>query len=796
MSPTTRLSWLFLVLTFAAPASPRPAAPPGERQEEPAVCVDFLAPLGLEANALAPQVVAEDPVRSRIFAVCANSSAVAVIEGAAGRVYALPVGVRMPRSLRREGVAVSVHTGRCFICGRRSLVVVDPEARSTWTVPLPGAFESVAVDEDRGLVLLAGRTQGKLAVVDPERRTVRLVAFGRAFPPLPYMAASAPPPIRRVFTNPVTGRAYLLDGCTATLVTVDVDGGKATASRKLPLKAVPRWHAAGYDPAHGRIYVLLEDDHRCAVTAAALDTRGDADVVVPIPKGFREPAGVNCDPGRGELYVPYDNNKAIHVVTFEGGGKVETVDLPALGVDATAYLSERRILYAASWNQAALYIVDVKERKLSRLVPFFPVYPHMNHMALDSKTGRLYVPTGSAAVNGTFGAAVTVFDPATYAFSKVRTGWAPTALVPKPGSDHFYVFDTEGGLADVAPDGSHTVHTLPWPYAREAIPSPDGAKVLVAYGPHSSMWPNFYIPATRDGILEIDGRGRVIADRLTPRLAQGIRFDKRGNLWMLQNTWGKEAPPLLCHPKNGEPWFDLRLLPATDNECVLRALVLDPRSGLLCVVRAAAHTGERGRFYAVNPARRKVVFSLPLGRIPTGICLLPERHRAYVPEAAEDSLSVVDLVQGTVRDEPVGSYPLAAASHPATGRVYVVNHEGRSLSVIGPDRKKTSVPLPEGALPDNLVVDRTTGRVYVSAHGKKEFRLYEYDPEKGAVHTLLSTPHPYGETAFRTAEAAFSLQGQWGDGIFRITHLMLDRRGRLWAADYLGGKLWIVRVRE
>ena len=41
-----------------------------------AVTVDFLAPMGLRANALAPKAVVADPVRNRVFASCANSCAV------------------------------------------------------------------------------------------------------------------------------------------------------------------------------------------------------------------------------------------------------------------------------------------------------------------------------------------------------------------------------------------------------------------------------------------------------------------------------------------------------------------------------------------------------------------------------------------------------------------------------------------------------------------------------------------------------------------------------------------------
>jgi DNA-binding beta-propeller fold protein YncE len=325
------------------------------------------------------------------------------------------------------------------------------------------------------------------------------------------------------------------------------------------------------------------------------------------------------------------------------------------------------------------------------------------------------------------------------------------------------------------------------------MPSPDGQHVLVAYGPHSSMWPAFYIGGTRNGIWFIDDRGRVVEDRLTPRLVQGMLFDREKNLWALQNTWGREEPFLLCQPADRGDWFDLRLPPALDNECVQRLLAMDAESGLLYAGRAGNLATDPGRVHVVDPNARTVLRSVEVGRTPTGICVLPERSLVFVSNFDDDTVTLLRGSGEKVKDEPVGSRPIALAADRALETVYVVNHLGASLTVLG--KKKKTVPLPEGALPNHLLVDPESGAVFITAHGETEARVYQYDPDSGNVRTLHTFAHPYGEVNFDRSEAAFRLRGQWGDGLLRVTEMALDDSGRLWVADYLGGKLWILCTR-
>jgi len=757
------------------------------------VTVDLRARLALEANALGPQVVCADGIRNRVFALCVNSSAVAVVDGETDRVFTIPVGVRMPRRLRDQGAAISAGTGRLFVCAEKMLLIVDADLGSARSVPLPGDFEAIALDDESGRAYLAGRTSGELAIVDLATGTVRASAYTDGTPPLGFTAASAPPPIRLPFVDRSQGCVYVVDGVDSKLFTIDAASGALLAARTLPVGKFPRWHGAGFCERTGRIFVALENEKRAAVHALAIDARGKDDEKIDIPEGHTEPAGVNGDPARGEVYIPYDNRKLIHVARFGEQNALSTIELPSMGVDATAYDPETRTLYAAGWMQAALYVIDMAEGKRTLTVPFAPVYPHMNSIAFNSANGRLYIPSGSTAVNGTFGAALGVFDPRTLAFSKIITGWAPVSLAPRPGGEGFFVFGAEREFAAIDREGRVAMRALPHPYAHQALIEPDGKHVLVAYGPHSSMWPTFYIGGTRNGIALIDGEGRVIEDRMTLRLAQAMAFDQGERLWFLQNTWGREEPFVVCHPGGDQHWFRLPLEPKVDNECLSRLLAKDEGTGLLFAVRTGNVRGDPGLVHVIDPGTRAVKAALETGRAPTGIAFLPGRSRAFVTNFDDDTVTVIDTACLETTTLPVGDGPLALAAHGETDSIYVVNHLDATLTVIR-DGSTGTVPLPAGAMPNNILVDEPGSRAFITAHNAEEARVYLYDPAKATVRTIHTAPHPYGAVSFDEASAAFGGRAQWGDCLFRITHMALGRDGRLWIADYLSGRVWIVKT--
>jgi len=131
---------------------------------------------------------------------------------------------------------------------------------------------------------------------------------------------------------------------------------------------------------------------------------------VKLPE-FTKAAGINYNPNCDEIYVPYDNYPTVHVVDFRNNGKVSEIKLPAFGNDACAIDYKNDILYIASWAHGEVDIVDLKTRRLIKRVPGLEILPHMFNIDFNPFNNLLYIPKGATAVNGSFGAALSVFNP-------------------------------------------------------------------------------------------------------------------------------------------------------------------------------------------------------------------------------------------------------------------------------------------------------------------------------------------------------------------------------------------------
>lgn len=783
-----------LILTLNAmlfAASAHFSSSPSEKAS--VIEVDFLKHLGFKYNALAPHVVKADPAHNRIIIACVNSSVLAVYDAEIGQTTTIPIGSRMPRRLHFLGVAIDTTSGWVYLAGDRKLIVVDPDKRQTKITQLPVDFETVAVDPRTSTAFLLGRTTPDLAVVKPGAKKTHFISWGEAIPPVTWAAATPPPPIRNIVVDEKLRRVFIVDGTRPELILIDADNPEILGSRRLPVKDYARWHFVGFDPHNHWLYFALESKKRNSEQALRIDLRNNKDIVVDLPPGSREPVGVNCSLMRRQVYIPYDNNKHVHRVHFEPECKVDSIAVPGFGMDASALDEMNGLLYVTSWNQAELYTIDVDEGKLIQTIPHFPVYPHMNHVAFNSRDGKLYVPTGAAVVNATFGASITVFDPNKNEFSRIVTGWGPVSLVQQPESDAFYVFNSDKQFAVVQPDGEITYYNLPYPYSHDTVISLDRKHVYLAYGPHSSMWPAVYIDGTRNGIYTIGANPLDVTDRIIDRLAQRIILDHLDQIWALQNTWGTEQPFVSVFPNGKEKWERVMLPEKVENECIYRLLTHDPESGRIYAGRLGDRSNEPGRIYSIDAKTHQVLDSVTVGLTPTDICVLPDKNKIFVTNFDSDSISIIDGNSLQAEMKPTGHKPFAIAANTKLNIVYVVNHSGNSLSIFG--NTERTVALPDDAMPNNLIVDEKRNLVFITAHNSTQLKIYRYDPLSEEVITLFKFDYPYGEVTFDQANSAFGERAQWGDSIFKLTSMIIDSKGKLWVADYLAGKLWILEIR-
>ncbi|MFH1177414.1 MAG: hypothetical protein V1750_08400 [Acidobacteriota bacterium] len=756
-------------------------------QPEPVITVDLLRLAGVDVNGAGPLLVRADPPHNRIVLANTLTSSVSIIDGATHRVRNVATTTRVPQYLKSEALAISGRDGTIVVIGERTVHVIPPGHERAISLPTGEQYESAAIDEQTGKVLLASRASEELALVDPARGSVQRIPWTKGTESFANLNQTPPPPLRKVVADPVLGRFVAVDGTAAMLHLVDPGDGRVVSSRALPLTTGGRWHLAGYDPLPHALYLVTETAQRKVMQAAKIRIDAGADQVVALP-GLAEGVGITCSSRRDELYIGYDNDPTLHVVDFKAGGQVTEVLLPAYGNDAAALDEEGGKLYVASWAFGEIDRVSLETRSLEHRYKDLGVIPHMFSMAFNPATRRLYIPLGASAVNGSFGAAVTALDPATGATEKVRTGWAPIDITWAEKRQALLAFSSEDAFAEVTPGGEVQTHPLPFAYPIAAGPAP-GGDLYLAYGPHQSYWPVVYIWGSKNGLLLIKGDDLSFSDRRLPRQAHRMVLDQRGALYLLQNSWGKEKQFLTVMRdvvREFVPESRLELDDTFERENTPRLLAYDAARDWLIVGREAETDGTPGVVHVIDLATRRSLHRQEVGLSPTHC--VADSSRLYVANFGSDSISVIDTKDWSCREIAAGKQPLRLAV--AGDLLLVANHGDRTVTLVNrQDLTAVSIPVPCAGRLDNLAW--LGGEAILTAHAAGRLEILSLDPAARRVTLLHRLDYPFGDTRFDSRNVAFFLDGQYGDAVFEITRILADPAGRLWVSDFLSGKVFL-----
>jgi DNA-binding beta-propeller fold protein YncE len=747
--------------------------------------IDFLEETGFSVNAAGPLLVMIDADRGRLIAANTLTSSLTIIDCADGTVSNIPVGGRAYQHLKSESMTVRRATGQVYLIGIGCFYVIDPGTGSSLTVGTDAQLESIAVDEETGNIFLTGRESPDLYFYDARREKLTRLGWLMTSEPLINLNATPPPPLRKVVNDTGLGKIIAVDGYTSTLWLFDAATGKSAGSRPIPVASGGRWHLGGYDLTDHRLYIVTETSEREVKEAAMIDVAGSDDLVVTLP-GYREGVGIIYNPARREVYIPYDNAASVHVVDFGRGGELHEIPIPAYGNDASAFDTERDLLFIGSWAHGEIDVIDLKSRKLAERHTDLGIIPHMFTMAYDQEQSLLYFPKGASAVNGTFGAAINVFDPFTGDMAKIRTGWAPIDLVENAASGDFVVFNNEDQMAVVSADGSFEIFDLPFDYPVRACPSPEGG-IYLSYGPHQSYWPTVYIWDAKNGILLVDPNDYSFYDRRIPRQALAMALGADGALYFTQSNWGSEEQfigTLIDQVRLFEPGQRLRLGDEVERETTQRILEYDRDTGRLYLARLGEKDDDPSVLQIIDPVAKKVTGRSTLGLTATDLVF--DAASIYVSNFDSRSISVIrknDLSAGSVE---TGDGPLRMCV--SGGRVFLICHMDGTLQQLGPNAGRKKIPF-EGR-PDNIF--DWDGQPVISAHSPDEFRLISYDPERGRFSTILKFKYPYGDTSYDTDNVSFYIRGQYGDAVFDITKAATGADGDLRVIDLLSGKMFIL----
>jgi DNA-binding beta-propeller fold protein YncE len=764
--------------------------------DEPVQEVDFLSSLNLTVNGAGPLLVRADSSRNRIILVNTFTSSISLIHGKTHEVTNIPIAQRIPQYLKGSALSIRETTGEIYCIGEKSLHVIDPETGTAYSVLTDRQFEMAAVVESTGDAFLVGREDRRVGWFRKQSRKMRYIPCFDREEKIVNLNATPPPSIRKAVTDALLNRVFIVDGYTSRLYTFNAETGKKVGDRILPVTSGARWHFAGYRSDTHYLYVVIETAERKVVQAAKINTAGTGDHVVELPQ-LTEGVGINLNPGRDQVIIPYDNHPAVHLVDFSREGALTEVNLPAYGNDASAVDEKEQRLYVASWAYGEIDVIDLVHGKLLRRVRNAGILPHMFSMTLNPNTRELFIPTGATAVNGSHGAAVTVMDlERDFAMSRILTGWAPVDLIALPGTDRFLVFNSENEFAEVTPEGRFSRHSLPVLYPRCLI-SASKNNLYLAYGPHQSYWPTVYIWAAENGILEIEPRpwtrnGEAVTNyqyfcRRLPRLAHAMVKDTSGTLFLLQNSWGKENQFLSVFEKGirlFSPQIRMELPETIERETIQRVLVYDSTTHRLYLVKIGETDEEPGKLLILDAAARTCDTVIETGRTPTDLVF--NSKSIYVTNFDDNTVTCVDKETHAAQTLPACGKPLRLAT--LGEDVYVICHRGNTLRKLGDS--PASYPIPFQGFPDNLT--SVGGRLIVTSHSADKLAVLSFDPEEERFQSLMEKTYPYGETLFDTGNVAFYTRGQFGDGLFQITRIKGDAKNRLWITDFLSGKLFIV----
>jgi DNA-binding beta-propeller fold protein YncE len=747
--------------------------------------VDFLPQVAVNINAAGPLLVQMDTQRNCIIMANTLTSSISIIDGQTHLVKNIPIGGRIRQHLKAEAMTLNKRTGDIYIIGTNCLHIVYPDKNLSELIETGVQLESIAVDENTGNVFVTGRQSKAMFFYEVKSRNLKKIKWVDFEEPLINLNATPPPAIRKVVAASELGKVIAIDGYTSTLYLFNAKNGKLNKSRPLRLINGARWHYAGYNEMTHHLYLVVETDKRKVVQAAKIDVAKGKDVIVPLPE-LTEAVGVNYNPQRDEVYIPYDNYPTVHVVDFKNGGTLEEIKLPAFGNDASAIDFKNDILYIASWAHGEIDVIDLEARKLIKRIPNLGIIPHTFTIAFNPNNNLIYIPKGATAVNGSFGAAMCVLDPIRERYEKIYTGWVPIDLIELKNRNSFLVFNSEDQFAEVHPDGRFEMYDLPYDYPVQAVHNGDG-DIYLSYGPHQSYWPNVYIWDAKDGILTINADDFSFYDRRLPRQAYKIVLDKNGVLYFTQNNWGSEEQ-FLGRLEDEIRLFEigkrLRLGDKVMRETTQRILNYDPKLHRLYLVRVGEQEGDASILQIIDPDSQKVIQRIELGLTATDLVF--DDKNLYITNFESNTVSIIDKRNFTLTERKTEKGPLKLCR--VGDRVFVINHLGKSLQEITGEGKIHK--LPQNWMPDNLFT--WNNKIVITAHNSKVLYISLFDPETKAITLLHQENYPFGDTRFDSRNVSFYLNGQFGDVLFSITQGKADKDGRLWVTDFLSGKLFII----
>jgi DNA-binding beta-propeller fold protein YncE len=200
--------------------------------------------------------------------------------------------------------------------------------------------------------------------------------------------------------DPVSGLVFVMDAKDGDATLIDPVGGKAVG--RLPLGGKPEFAVVD---GHGHLFVNIEEQNKTAV----IDTVGRKVIGNYDLPGCERPSALGIDSESGVLVAACGNRTAIAIRAADG--KVVAPHLPIdRKPDAVIFDAARKTFYIPCGRDGTLAVISESNDGALSVGESVSTAVGAHTGAVDSKTGRLYIPTadyqltvsGVAPADGTF----------------------------------------------------------------------------------------------------------------------------------------------------------------------------------------------------------------------------------------------------------------------------------------------------------------------------------------------------------------------------------------------------------
>ena len=122
---------------------------------------------------------------------------------------------------------------------------------------------------------------------------------------------------------------------------------------------------------------------------------------------------------------------------------------------------------------------------------------------------------------------------------------------------------------------------------------------------------------------------------------------------------------------------------------------------------------------------QQVIDTIPVGVAPFSAAVNPTTGRIYVPNRSGNSVTVIDGTTLATTTVSVGNLPAFAAANPLTNEIYVSNENSNSVTVIDATSNSVIKTVAVGTSPFGLVVNSVTNQVYVANTGSNNVSVID-----------------------------------------------------------------------